>query len=77
MIGVDDALRGQVIKAFVVLASGFDASDELAAEIQGSVKSRLAAHEYPRLLEFIDELPMTTTGKVRRVALRERETQSD
>ena len=77
VIGVDDALRGQVIKAFVVLASGFDASDELAAEIQGSVKSRLAAHEYPRLLEFIDELPMTTTGKVRRVALRERETQSD
>ena len=72
VIGVEDALRGQVIKAFVVLADGFVASNELATEIQGSVKARLAAHEYPRLLEFIAELPMTTTGKVRRVALRER-----
>ena len=73
VIGVADDMRGQIIKAFVVLAGGHSASDELAADIQQSVKSRLAAHEYPRLIEFIDELPMTTTGKVRRVALRERE----
>ncbi len=71
VVGVDDAIRGQAIKAFIVLAEGYVASDELAQEIQASVKDRLAKHEYPRLVEFIDELPMTTTGKVRRVALRE------
>jgi len=71
VIGVDDALRGQVIKAFVVLAAGFDPGEVVQKEIQQSVKARLAAHEYPRLIEFIDTLPMTTTGKVRRVALRE------
>jgi len=74
VIGVKDNVRGQLIKAFVVLAAEVEASDVLAKEIQHSVKSRLAAHEYPRLIEFIDELPMTTTGKIRRVALRERET---
>ena len=73
VIGVEDSLRGQLIKAFVVLAAEVEASEALAKEIQHSVKSRLAAHEYPRLIEFIDELPMTTTGKVRRVALREHE----
>lgn len=72
VIGVEDKLRGQVIKAFVVLAANVEPGDALAKDIQQSVKSRLAAHEYPRLIEFIDELPMTTTGKVRRVALRER-----
>jgi len=63
----------QFIKAFVVLVAAVEPSEALAKEIQQSVKSRLAAHEYPRLIEFIDELPMTTTGKVRTVALRERE----
>ncbi len=73
VIGVDDSMRGQIIKAFIVLADQSVASDSLAGDIQNSVKARLAAHEYPREIEFIDELPMTTTGKVRRVALRERE----
>ena len=73
VIGVEDTLRGQLIKAFVVLAAGAEPSEALAKEIQQSVKSRLAAHEYPRLIEFIDELPMTTTGKIRRVELRQRE----
>ena len=73
VIGVEDELRGQIIKAFIVLAADFEPDDSLAQDIQQSVKSRLATHEYPRLVEFIDELPMTTTGKVRRVALRERE----
>ena len=73
VIGVDDKLRGQVVKAFIVLTSDVVASDQLAKEIQQSVKVRLAAHEYPRQIEFIDELPMTTTGKVRRVALRARD----
>jgi len=71
VIGVEDNLRGQVIKAYIVLATDIAPSDSLAKEIQQSVRTRLAAHEYPRLIEFIDELPMTTTGKVRRVALRE------
>jgi acetyl-CoA synthetase len=71
VIGVPDELRGQIVKAYVVLTSDAEASDALAAEIQQSVKSQLAAHEYPRQIAFIDELPMTTTGKVRRVALRE------
>ncbi len=73
VIGVEDKLRGQVIKAFVVLAANVEATESLATDIQQFVKSRLAAHEYPRLIEFIDELPMTTTGKVRRVALRQRD----
>lgn len=71
VIGVDDPIRGQAIKAFIVLAEGVAASDQLAREIQNSVKDRLAKHEYPRLVEFIEALPMTTTGKVRRVALRD------
>ena len=73
VIGKADELRGQIVKAFVVLAPGYLASSDLAEEIQQSVRRRLSAHEYPREVEFIDELPMTTTGKVRRIDLRERE----
>lgn len=73
VIGKPDELRGQVVKAFVVLADGFRACDELATEIQKTVRNRLSAHEYPREVEFIDSLPMTTTGKVRRTDLRARE----
>ncbi|MGI9334665.1 MAG: AMP-binding enzyme, partial [Gammaproteobacteria bacterium] len=51
--------------------SGYEASEVLVDDIRDSVRTRLAAHEYPRAVEFIDEMPMTTTGKVRRVALRE------
>jgi len=75
VIGKPDELRGQIVKAFVVLGPGYAASPELAREIQQSVRTRLSAHEYPREVEFIDELPMTTTGKVRRVDLRAREGQ--
>ena len=73
VIGKPDELRGQIVKAFVVLGKDFQASDDLAKEIQLSVRKRLSAHEYPREVEFIDELPMTTTGKVRRIELRQRE----
>jgi len=76
VIGSPDDLRGQIIKAYVVLGADFDASDELGREIQESVKQRLAVHEYPRELEFIDELPMTTTGKIRRIDLRQRDQQA-
>lgn len=71
VIGVPDELRGQIIKAYIVLADGTQPSAELSRQIQQSVKSQLAAHEYPRQIAFIEALPMTTTGKVRRVALRE------
>ena len=73
VIGKPDELRGQIVKAFVVLSPGHAASSELAHEIQQSVRTRLSAHEYPREVEFIDSLPMTTTGKVRRIDLRARE----
>ena len=73
VIGKPDELRGQIVKAFVVLAPGYVVGSDLAEEIQQSVRRRLSAHEYPREVEFIDELPMTTTGKVRRIDLRARE----
>ena len=73
VVGSPDALRGEIVKAFIILADGQTASEALAKNIQQNVKQRLAAHEYPREIEFVDSLPMTTTGKVRRIALRERE----
>ena len=73
VVGSPDALRGEIVKAFIILADGQTASEALAKNIQQKVKQRLAAHEYPREIEFVDSLPMTTTGKVRRIALRERE----
>jgi acetyl-CoA synthetase len=73
VVGSPDPLRGEIIKAFVVLAAGHHPSEGLVADIQDSVRRRLAAHEYPREVEFLDALPMTTTGKVRRAELRERE----
>jgi len=73
VIGVPDPIRGQIVKAFVVVADGTEPSEVLGDEIRQSVKDRLAAHEYPRALEFVSELPMTTTGKIRRIELRQRE----
>jgi len=73
VIGKPDELRGEIVKAYIVLAQGYSANDTLAKEIQTSVRERLSAHEYPREIEFIDELPMTTTGKVRRMDLRQRD----
>ncbi len=71
-VGKPDALRTEIVKAFIVLKKGFTASDTLASDIQGFVKTRLSAHEYPREVAFIDDMPMTTTGKVIRRLLRER-----
>jgi acetyl-CoA synthetase len=73
VIGVPDERRGQAIKAFVKLLPGHQPSEGLIGEIQQHVKTRLAAHEYPREFEFIDEFPMTVTGKIRRRDLREAE----
>jgi acetyl-CoA synthetase len=72
-IGVPDALRTEIVKAFVVLRPGRAPSDELARAIQDHVRTRLAAHEYPRLVEFVPELPLTATGKIMRRELRARE----
>jgi len=73
VIGKPDAARGAIIKAFVVLQQGFSPTESLVAEIQSHVRGRLAPYEYPREIEFIDALPMTTTGKVQRKELRKRE----
>ena len=70
-VGVPDPLRGERVKAFLVLRPGYQAGDALAAEIQAFVKTRLAAHEYPREVAFVDGLPMTTTGKIIRRELRD------
>ena len=68
-----DAERGALVKAYVVLAAGFEGSPALVAELQQHVKGQLAPYEYPKEIEFIDALPMTTTGKVQRRVLRLRE----
>jgi acetyl-CoA synthetase len=68
-----DAERGAVVKAFVVLATGHTGSEALVAELQAHVRGKLAPYEYPKDIEFIEALPMTTTGKVQRRVLRELE----
>jgi acetyl-CoA synthetase len=73
VIGKPDEARGQIVKAFIVLQPGHVASQALIDEIQNHVRGRLAPYEYPREIEFIDALPMTTTGKVQRKELRKRE----
>ncbi len=73
VIGKADAARGQIVKAFVVLQPGEQASAALEDDIRQHVRARLAPYEYPREIEFIDALPMTTTGKVQRKELRKRE----
>jgi acetyl-CoA synthetase len=68
-----DRERGAVVKAFVVLVAGVVASDDLIAELQTHVRGKLAPYEYPKEIEFIAALPMTTTGKVQRKVLRDLE----
>lgn len=71
-IGVPDETRGEVVKAFLLLTDGFRPSPELEADVRQYVRSRLAAYEAPRVIEFVDEIPLTVTGKVQRRALRAR-----
>jgi len=70
-----DEERGNVVKAFIVLAPGHAPSRALEDDIRAHVRGKLAPYEYPKEIEFIDALPMTTTGKVQRKVLREREAQ--
>ena len=65
--------RLQLVKAFVVLRSGYDPTTELVEELQRHVKTRLAAHAFPREIEFLEQLPKTPSGKIQRFLLRERE----
>ena len=70
VIGVPDPVRGEIVKAFVVAAPGASGSPELVAELQDLVRTRLSGYEVPRAIEFVAELPLTVTGKIRRAELR-------
>jgi acetyl-CoA synthetase len=72
-IGVPDPVRTESIKAFVIVKEAAQRSDKLAEEIRSFVREHLAKHEVPREIEFVDALPMTTTGKIQRRKLREAE----
>ncbi len=72
VVAAPDAVRGSVVKAYVVLRPGVEPSDALARELQQHVKAVTAPYKYPRRIEFIDALPKTVSGKIRRVELRER-----
>ena len=71
VVGAPDSQRTEIVKAFVVLRDGYVADDTLTRQLQDHVRKRLAAHEYPRQVRYVDSLPMTTTGKVIRRELRE------
>lgn len=71
VVGKPDPVRGAVVAAYIQLADGFVGDDALAAEIAAHVKGQLAAYEFPRVVRFIDAMPLTTTGKIIRAALRE------
>ena len=71
--GVPDPVRGQVVKATVVLASGYDPTDELVTELQLHVKRETAPYKYPRIIDFVDELPKTISGKIKRAEIRARD----
>lgn len=73
VVSSPDKTRGELVKAFVVLARGFDANDTLKKELQDYVKQVTAPYKYPRKLEFTDSLPKTVSGKIRRIELREKE----
>ncbi len=72
VVGKDDPERTQLVTAFVICASGYEGSDALAKELQEHVKRTTAPYKYPRLVYFVDELPKTVSGKIRRTELRDR-----
>jgi len=73
VVGKPDADRGNIVKAFIILAAGYEPSDALTAEIQEHVKTTTAPYKYPREIEYVTDLPKTVSGKIRRVELRERD----
>jgi acetyl-CoA synthetase len=70
VVGVPDAQRTEIVKAFVVLQDGFGPSETLTKDLQDHVRTRLAAHEYPRQVRYVEALPLTNTGKIIRRELR-------
>ena len=70
--GVPDPVRGQVVKATIVLTKSYAPSEELKKELQNHVKKVTAPYKYPRIVDFVEELPKTISGKIRRVEIRER-----
>ncbi len=73
VVGIPDAMRTEIVKAFVVPKADVTPGPDVAEDIKTFVKTRLAAHEYPREVEFVEELPMTATGKIMRRELRKLE----
>ena len=69
-VAAPDEERGAVVRAVIVLREGFTASDELVTELQQYAKEQTAPYKYPRIIDFVDELPKTNSGKVRRAELR-------
>ena len=76
VVGVDDAERGQIVKAFVVLNSGYRGDAALTAELQAFVKQAIAPYKYPRAVEYLDALPRNAVGKLQRFRLRSMSTQA-
>jgi acyl-coenzyme A synthetase/AMP-(fatty) acid ligase len=68
-----DPGRGQVVKALVKLRAGFEASNAMVTQLQEQVRARIGGHAYPRQVEFVQDFPLTVTGKIKRKELRERE----
>jgi 2-aminobenzoate-CoA ligase len=73
VVGSPNEERGQIVKAFIVVADGTEGSETLVDDLQNHVKSRIAPYKYPREIEFVEELPKTETGKIQRTVLRDRE----
>ncbi|KAA1276064.1 MAG: acyl-CoA synthetase, partial [SAR202 cluster bacterium] len=73
VVASPDDVRGEIVKAFVILAPDYVASDELMISLQDHVRTTTAPYKYPRAVEFVTELPKTVSGKIRRVELRQRE----
>jgi acetyl-CoA synthetase len=73
VVGSPDLIRGVIVKAFIVLKPGYSPSETLIKEIQNHVRKTTAPYKYPRAVEFVDELPKTLSGKIKRNELRQRE----
>ncbi|MFW6304486.1 MAG: AMP-binding enzyme [Candidatus Saliniplasma sp.] len=71
VIGAPDEIRGKIVKAYIILNEGYEPSDELKKELQDHVKEVTAPYKYPRQIEFVEELPKTISGKIRRTELRD------
>ena len=73
VVSSPDETRGEIVKAFIVLVKGADGTEELAKELQNHVKEVTAPYKYPRNIQFVESLPKTVSGKIRRIELRNKE----